>query len=132
MFHEEMQESGWMLYNSPVEKKKIVRALRAWAKKHPEYSLDQPEPERPKASEKKAKPKPTIEDEIYKIASYYISQELFDKNPGGHHTLISKYCPKEDFTEKQLTYMADKWCVWPRSGSCIEFDENSDYYHDWN
>lgn len=131
-FHEEMQESNWILYERPVEKKGIVKALRGWAKYHPEYSLDhQAEPEKPKVA-KKAQPKPTIEDEIYEIASYYISQELFDKNPGGHHTLVSKYCPKEDFTEKQLTYMADKWCVWPKTGEHIEIDENSDYYHDWN
>lgn len=129
-FHEEMQESGWMLYGRPVEKKGIVKVLRGWAKYHPEYSLDQAEPENKRPVEKKTQPKSAIEDEIYEIASYYISQELFDENPGGHHTLISKFCPKEYFTEEQLAYMADKWCVWPKSIEFAEFDERSEYYHD--
>lgn len=43
IFHEEMHESGWMLYDYPVEKKNIVRALRGWAKQHPEYGQDKKE-----------------------------------------------------------------------------------------
>lgn len=51
VFHEEMQDSGWILYGEPVEKKFITRALRAWAKYHPEYA---PEKEvLPKESSKK-------------------------------------------------------------------------------
>ena len=38
IFYEEMQETGWILYNRPVEKKEIVKVLRAWAKYHPEYA----------------------------------------------------------------------------------------------
>lgn len=51
-FHEEMQESGWVLYGKPVEKRGIVKALRGWAKYHPEYTPEEgPEPmqNRPKS-----------------------------------------------------------------------------------
>lgn len=40
VFYEEMQESKWTLYQKPVEKKSITRALRAWGKHHPEYSTE--------------------------------------------------------------------------------------------
>lgn len=41
VFHEEMQDSGWILYGEPVKKKFITRALRAWAKYHPEYAPEE-------------------------------------------------------------------------------------------
>lgn len=53
VFHEEMQDAGWILYGAPVKKKYIVRVLREYANKHPEYSLDQEEPEEPKPAKKK-------------------------------------------------------------------------------
>lgn len=37
VFHEEMQDSNWMLYGKPVEKKTILRAIRAWSNRHTEY-----------------------------------------------------------------------------------------------
>lgn len=37
VFHEEMHETGWQLYGRQVEKTGIVKALRGWAKYHPEY-----------------------------------------------------------------------------------------------
>lgn len=37
IFHEEMHESNWTLYEKPVQKKFIVRALREWTKKHVEF-----------------------------------------------------------------------------------------------
>ena len=40
VFREEMQDSGWVLFEKPIEKKGITRALRAWAKYHPEYHPD--------------------------------------------------------------------------------------------
>lgn len=123
VFHEEMQDSGWILYGEPVEKKYIVRVLREYAKKHPEYSFDQEESDKPQS-------KSDIEDEIYKIAHYFISQELFDKNVGNHHVLIEKYCPKQDFTEKQLKYMKDKWGISLRTYQYIDFDCNSEYFKD--
>lgn len=39
-FHDEMHESGWILYQKPVEKKGIVKALRGWAKYHAEYGIE--------------------------------------------------------------------------------------------
>lgn len=39
-FHEEMHESGWVLYQQPVEKRMIVRAMRGWAKNNPEYGIE--------------------------------------------------------------------------------------------
>lgn len=39
-FYDEMHESGWMLYQKPVEKKGIVKALRGWAKYHLEYGIE--------------------------------------------------------------------------------------------
>ena len=56
IFHEEMQDSGWILYGESVEKKAIVKVLRGWAKYHPEYSPDLEEPEEPKPA-KKTQPK---------------------------------------------------------------------------
>lgn len=58
VFYEEMQDSGWILYDDPVEKKYIVRVLREYAKKHPEYSLDSEEPEESKPAKKKQEQNP--------------------------------------------------------------------------
>lgn len=49
-FYEEMLIEGWTLYGKPIERRYFARALREWAKRHPEYSLDceedpDPEPE---------------------------------------------------------------------------------------
>lgn len=57
VFYEEMQDSGWILYGEPVEKKFITRALRAWAKYHPEYA---PEKE---VSHKESSKKPDAQPE---------------------------------------------------------------------
>lgn len=35
----EMNDTGWILYQKPVEKENILRVLRAYAKYHPEYAL---------------------------------------------------------------------------------------------
>lgn len=51
-FLEEMHESNWTLYGKPVEKKYITRTLREWAKRHGEYSADDPEEEAHVAEEK--------------------------------------------------------------------------------
>ena len=40
VFYEEMQDSGWILYQKPVEKKGIVKAVRGWAKNNPQYHLE--------------------------------------------------------------------------------------------
>lgn len=38
VFYEEMHENDWVLYDKPIKKRGIVKALRGWAKYHPEYS----------------------------------------------------------------------------------------------
>lgn len=124
VFHEEMQESGWVLYGKPVEKKGIVKALRGWAKYHPEFAPEENKPT-PKPAQKK--PKVSIDDQIMEIASEYITQRLFDEHPGGHHCLIRDYCPKEAFTKKQLEYMAENWSVWPKTKEYVLKDE---YWYD--
>ena len=84
-FYKWMEKYNWTIKGQKVTK--LKNALSGYANKHPEYSLD------PKGAD--------IEDEIYKIAHYYISQELFNANSGKHHRLIGEYCPKEAFTQKQ-------------------------------
>lgn len=130
-FYEEMQESEWMLYQKPVEKRGITRALRAWTKYHPEYTLNLDMEggligKEPRESEKqRASVNQTqkIEAEIMKTASNYITKRRFDENPGGTWIQIGKYCPKNAFTSKQLEYMADRWSVWPRTEGYILKDE---------
>lgn len=119
IFHEEMQESGWVLYGKPIEKKGIVKALRGWAKYHPEYV---PEKRQEQESAQKIA-KLSIEDEIMKIAADYITPRRFEENPGATHCLIRDYCPKEAFTEKQLEYMADIWGIWPKLSRYVLEDE---------
>lgn len=116
-FHEEMQESGWMLYDRPVEKKGIVKALRGWAKYHPEYSQDQAEPERPKVE----KPKPAQRDfdlefetkmynSICKKTDSYMPLEMeIEYSVYDLFTHIPDYCPKDIFTDEELDYLAEKY-----------------------
>lgn len=120
VFHKEMQDAGWILYQKPIEKKSIIRALRAWAKYHPEYSL--------------ISPKSAIETEreIYEIADYYISQELYDESDEELNILISRYCPKGVFTKEQLEYMADKLHIQPKSEEHVLVDMYSDFYKNGN
>lgn len=122
-FYEEMQESGWMMYQKPVEKKGIVRALRAYAKYHPEYSQAITEDSKTKGENSPQVQKRNIEDEIWDIASTYITRRRFDENPGGHRTQVGKYCPKEEFTDEQLEYMIDKWGIYPKLEKYVEIDE---------
>lgn len=42
-FYEEMQEKGWILYGKAITKRGIVKALRGWAKYHPEYAPEEQE-----------------------------------------------------------------------------------------
>lgn len=109
-FHEEMQESGWILYDRPVEKKGIVKALRGWAKYHLEYSLDQVEPERPEAAEKKSSESDTkrIDDSICKKVKKYMSAKDVIKysTPEAWRAHIPDYCPKDIFTDEELVYLS--------------------------
>jgi len=40
VFLEDMQADDWTMYGEPVEKRLILRTLREWANKHPEYSIN--------------------------------------------------------------------------------------------
>ncbi len=124
IFHEEMQESGWVLYKKPIEKKYIVRVLREWSKKHVEFhnDLGKGGNEIQKSKKRTSKPVRNIESEIWEIAKEYISQRRLDENPGGHRVQIYRYCPKSAFDQKQLECMAD-WGVYPRHEIAVEVDE---------
>lgn len=50
-FYEEMQETEWILYNRPVTKRGIIKAMRGWAKYHPEYAVESYEVEDKKEEE---------------------------------------------------------------------------------
>ena len=112
-FHEEIQESGWMLYGRPVEKKGIVKALRGWAKYHPEYGICQVEPERPKAGKKYSECDEKITNSIYKKSEEYIPLEVTIKYVGTDDfwAHIPDYCPKDIFTDEELDYLAEKYQV---------------------
>ena len=118
IFHEEMQESNWVLYGKPVEKKSIVKALRGWAKYHPEYAPVKIQEQKPVRENIGL----SIEDDIMEVATDYITPRRFRENPGATHFLIGNYCPKEAFTDEQLEYMATKWGVWPRIRRYTEED----------
>ncbi len=122
-FHDEMQESSWMLYQKPVEKKGIVKALRAYAKYHPQYNQEIEEDLKKEREKLPQAQKRNIEDEIWEIASAYVTKRRMDENPGGHRTQVGKYCPKEEFTEEQIKYMADKWGIYPCTGEYVKVDE---------
>lgn len=124
IFHEEMQVSGWTLYKKPVEKKFIVKVLREWSKKHVEFHKDSGEGDNGVKKGKKSTQKPVnnIESGIWEIAKEYISQRLFDENPGGHKLLIYRFCPKNAFDQEQLEYMAN-WGVYPKHYDYVEVDE---------
>ena len=62
VFHEEMQETGWTLYGKPVERKTILRVLREYANKHPEY---EPEPEEPTLQKQESEEKPEEKELSY-------------------------------------------------------------------
>lgn len=52
-FHKEMQETGWILYGKPIEKRSIIKSIRGWAKYHTEYK---PEPELNQGQKPEAEP----------------------------------------------------------------------------
>ena len=113
-FHEEIQESGWMLYGRPVEKKGIVKALRGWAKYHPEYGICQAEPERPKAVKKYSEcDEKKITNSIYKKSGEYIPLEVTIKYVGTDDfwAYIPDYCPKDIFTHDELNFLTEKYQV---------------------
>lgn len=110
VFHEEMQNSGWTLYDEPVEKKYIVRVLREYAKKHPEYSLEQEgEPEKKEAG------KPNLGMSIIKKTAEYMTDEVkneYKKQGILWIECIPDYYPKETFTEDELEYLKKFHIEW--------------------
>ena len=99
VFYEEMQDSGWILYGEPVEKKFITRALRAWAKYHPEYA---PEKETDR-NESNERPDTEAQKNI-RVRAIKKALEYFPDGKGypdwGHD--IPKYCPREAFTDEEI------------------------------
>lgn len=111
-FYDRMKKSGWTIKGTPVEN--LLKAMRGFAKNYKEYQK--------KISEKileaqdiknkrteKSSGNDEMEASIYEIANQYISKRLFSEQVGGHHCLIRDYCPKEAFTEVQLS-------IWPLNG----------------
>lgn len=52
-FHKEMQETGWILYGKPIERRGIIKSIRGWAKYHTEYK---PEPEQDRGQKPETEP----------------------------------------------------------------------------
>ncbi len=110
IFHEEMQGSGWLLYEKPVEKQYIVRGLRAWAKKHVEFHKDLGEggDEIQKGKKPPNNQDIDIEDTIWRLTEKYISDKRFndaDESGTDYVHLLLKYCPREAFNKDQIEYM---------------------------
>lgn len=124
-FYKRMEKDGWKINGNPIEN--LLKAMRGFAKNHKRYQKQNPEENKPTPKPAQKKPKVSIEDEIMEIASKYITQRRFNENQGGHHCLIRDYCPKEAFTERQLEYMAENWCVYPRREGYVLEDE---YWYD--
>lgn len=125
VFHEEMQENGWMLYGKPVEKKGIVKALRGWAKYHPEFVPEkepEQEPEQRVEIKSDQMEKESEEEEICETAyiesalrnilhTIYeqLSRDEFNKFIGHDDPFkyVPEYCPKCFFTNKQLEFLCN-------------------------
>lgn len=126
-FYNRMEKDGWRIKGKPVEN--LLKAMRGFAKNHKRYQKEEPQPE-PKSyifeqeEEEEIGWQDRIEHSIYQVARKYISKKLFDENIGGHHVLIGNYCPKESFTEEQLEYMQEYWCIWPKTKNFVKVDPN--------
>ncbi len=68
----------------------------------------------PVEEKKVPKSKEEIEEDIYKIAHSYISQEAFERYHDKSHELIRLCCPLEDFTREQVDYMRSAWGIKPQ------------------
>ncbi|MCI8646762.1 MAG: hypothetical protein HFE76_08170 [Firmicutes bacterium] len=98
-FYDEMQESGWILYGKPVEKKGIVKALRGYAKYQPKLKQKQDSP----FSSIMKKAKKEIPSELIK---------LYLKNHKNWLLLIPKYCDIELFTDMELQDYKKRFYIW--------------------
>ena len=98
-FHAEMQKESWVLYQKPVTKTGIVKALRGWAKYHEKYHLSDD-----------AK----MERKICNIIKDCIGKEGLDAFMGcddGCESEMLKDCPVEAFTDEMLEYMTEEWGI---------------------
>lgn len=98
-FYDEMQESGWILYGKPVEKKGIVKALRGYTKYQPKLKQKQDSP----LSSIMKKARKEIPSELIK---------LYLKNYKNWLLLIPKYCDIELFTDMELQNFKKGFYIW--------------------
>lgn len=102
-FFEEMQDSGWILYSEPIEKRFIARAIRGWLQHNEQYLREE--------SEKKSS---SIKIAIIKKASEYVPQTLIHEcSERGEIWVkhIPEYCPKDIFTDEELALFEEKYGV---------------------
>lgn len=100
-FYDEMQESGWILYGKPVEKKGIVKTIRGYAKYHPEF--------------KKEKKSADIFSDIMRKAKKEIPSELIKlylRNSKNWLLLVPEYCDVELFTDIERQEYKRRFDVW--------------------
>lgn len=97
VFHEEMQESGWMLYGKPVEKRGIVKALRGWAKYHPEYAPEKEPEQKPMQEEVKPQKEPEFDPTNIEMVTERLKQ-MYGEN----------IIEEEGLTEEQILCMGQE------------------------
>lgn len=123
IFYKEMQGSGWLLYEKPVEKQYIVRVLRAWAKKHVEFRDERlilrKEVEKNKDAREQYfkkhygssgyKTMLELDESIWETIKKYVSETRFEEEDDAiSNSTIIKYCPREAFDEAQIKYLAEE------------------------
>lgn len=127
-FYSRMEKDGWKIKGTPIIN--LLLAMRGFAKnygKHQKTPTESKSESKPVSQQKKKcskrNDKDKMEESIYEVARYYISEQLFSENEGGHHCLIQDYCPKEEFTEEQLEYMHSEWYVYPKLEKYVKTDK---------
>lgn len=107
-FHEEMQETQWILYQKPIEKRSIIRALRAWAKYHPEFSQDQED----EINLKNTGGKEQVQKRVVEKLIECIPKKLRSTKPilewGSY---ITEYCSADIFTDDEMEFIEDKYKI---------------------
>lgn len=102
-FFEEMQDSGWMLYSEPIEKRFIARAIRGWLQHNEQYLREE--------SEKKSS---SIRIATIKKAVEYVPQTLIHEcSERGESWIkyIPEHCPKDIFTDEELTLLEERYDI---------------------
>lgn len=122
-FYEQMQSDGWTLYGKPVEKKFIIRVLREWAKRHPEYNLlEEDEEIEDEDDADDAEDEATFELEIYKAMRKWIPEDI-RKNPkyeGCKYSLLTWFCPRDELSKGALQTLYGRypgfiWECWTKN-----------------